>query len=65
MSIVESGKATEVLACVDAKKVRTAIDQCSKSMARKVLVAAGLPADLFKRVEQEYDTANFDKNWGI
>lgn len=65
MSIIEEGKTDEVLARVEVKKVRTAIDQCSKSMARKVLIAAGLPADLFKRVEAEYDTANFDKNWGI
>lgn len=65
MSLIESGKADEVLARVDSKQVLKAINQCSLAAARKVLVAAELPKDLFQRVEQEYETADFDKNWGI
>ena len=65
MSLVESGKADEVLTRVDSKKVRKAIDQCNIGLARKALVAAKLPTELFQRVETDYDTTDFDKNWGI
>ena len=65
MSIIENDETDNVLSLVNPKKVQDAINQCSVSAARKILVAAKIPKELICRIEKEYETDNFEKNWGI
>ena len=65
MSIIEEDDQDRVLSLVKPQKVITAINNCSISLSRKILIAVHLPMELFKRIETEYDTENFEANWGI
>jgi hypothetical protein len=65
MSIVEGEEIAETLALVSSADVQKAINNCDTKLARKVLIAAGLPKELLKRVEAKYNTKDFHKNWDI
>lgn len=65
MSIVESDEIKAFLSKVKPEDVQAAINTCNVKTARKVLAKIGLPDDLLKRVEADYDTADFNKNWAI
>ena len=61
---VLGGHAQDILARVDAKDVKKAINTCNRKLAAKILGQAGLPADLFARVNKAYE-GDFYTNWGI
>lgn len=65
MSLIESGHTDKLLKIVDSVQVAKAINECNAKLAREILASLKMPAKFMKRIEAEYDTANFEKNWGI
>lgn len=65
VSHVVDDTAEQALARIKPEEVQTAINTNDAKLARKVLVAAGLPKALMQRVEKDYRLPEFEKAWGI
>jgi hypothetical protein len=65
MAIIQSDKVDEILGLVNPESVHKAINECDINLSRDILKTVKLPIRLFKRVEADYDVADFDKNWNI
>lgn len=65
MTHVANDTAAEVFNVCPPAKVQEAINENRPKLARELLVAAELPADLMRRVEANYVTPSLEEAWGL